>query len=65
MYLLLAGMSLEEGDHERAAGFLGRAGDAVIPEKCLELVVISLVSCLLSVHKCPYQHSSEDVWVEF
>jgi len=43
MHLLLAGMLLEEGDHERAAELIGRAGDAIVPEECPELVVISLM----------------------
>ena len=64
MHLLLARMSLKEGDHERAAELLGRAGDAVIPENCPELVVILLVSCSFSLREHPDQHNSKDVRME-
>jgi hypothetical protein len=64
MHLLLECMSLKEGDHEWAAELLEQAGGAGIPEKCPELIVISLVSCSFSLHEHPDLHNSEDVWME-
>jgi len=63
MCIILAGMSLEEGDHERAAGWLSRIGEPVVPEDCPELVVVSLVNCLLSLLQ-RHPRCSTDIWME-
>lgn len=57
MFLLLASMSLREGNNERAIRLLGRAREAIPVQKNSHLVVISLVSHSFQVPRQKIDHT--------
>ncbi|KAH0833010.1 hypothetical protein J3R83DRAFT_11995 [Lanmaoa asiatica] len=63
MFLLLGGMSLRKGDHERAMDLLRRAQQAIPYQKDSHLVVVSLVSCSFRVPLQTHQLCSKDLWM--